>query len=158
MTRPVGTDSKHALSRGPQKPVVDLGGVLQLVQREPFVLSVGLFEQAGPEDYRGDPRTREKGGVGGIWHAQLPTLAHRLTRRCSQRMDCLTQCGLRDGIARFGQFCIDLKLAAAMRGEVSRGLFFRGASKLSFGDAMGSVRELMDYLLNGRMPTAACIS
>ncbi|WP_459668514.1 nitronate monooxygenase, partial [Achromobacter xylosoxidans] len=38
-------------------------------------------------------------------------------RRCSQRMDCLTQCGLRDGIARFGQFCIDLKLAAAMRGE-----------------------------------------
>ena len=58
-------------------------------------------------------------------------------------------------IARFGQFCIDLKLAAAMRGEVSRGLFFRGASKLPFGDAMRSVRELMDYLLNGRMPTAA---
>jgi len=42
-----------------------------------------------------------------------------------------------------------------MRGEVSRGLFFRGASRLPFGDAMRSVRELMDYLLNGRMPAAA---
>lgn len=76
-------------------------------------------------------------------------------RRCSQRMDCLTQCGLRDGIAKFGQFCIDLKLAAAMRGEISRGLFFRGASKLPFGGAMRSVRELMDYLLHGQMPAAA---
>lgn len=76
-------------------------------------------------------------------------------RRCSQRMDCLTQCGLRDGLSRFGQFCIDLKLAAALRGEVSRGLFFRGASKLPFGSAMRSVRELMDYLLHGQMPAAA---
>ncbi|MBV2162423.1 nitronate monooxygenase [Achromobacter denitrificans] len=76
-------------------------------------------------------------------------------RRCSQRMDCLTQCGLRDGISRFGQFCIDLKLAAAMRGEVSRGLFFRGASKLPFGSAMRSVRELLDYLLHGEMPATA---
>ncbi|MGE8640207.1 MAG: NAD(P)H-dependent flavin oxidoreductase, partial [Achromobacter sp.] len=76
-------------------------------------------------------------------------------RRCSQRMDCLTQCGLRDGLSRFGQFCIDLKLAAALRGEVSRGLFFRGASKLPFGGAMRSVRELMDYLLHGQMPAAA---
>ncbi len=76
-------------------------------------------------------------------------------RRCSQRMDCLTQCGLRDGLSRFGQFCIDLKLAAALRGEVSRGLFFRGASKLPFGSAMRSVRELMDYLLHGQMPVTA---
>jgi nitronate monooxygenase len=76
-------------------------------------------------------------------------------RRCSQRMDCPTQCGLRDGISRFGQFCIDLKLAAAMRGEVSRGLFFRGASKLPFGNAMRSVRELLDYLLHGEMPATA---
>jgi nitronate monooxygenase len=30
-------------------------------------------------------------------------------RRCAQRMDCLTQCGLRDGLAKIGQFCIDLK-------------------------------------------------
>jgi nitronate monooxygenase len=67
----------------------------------------------------------------------------------------LTQCGLRDGLSRFGQFCIDLKLAAALRGEVSRGLFFRGASKLPFGSAMRSVRELMEYLLHGQMPAAA---
>lgn len=73
-------------------------------------------------------------------------------RRCTQRMDCLTQCGLRDGIARVGQFCIDLKLAAALRGEVSRGLFFRGASKLPFGQTMRPVRELIDYLLSGAVP------
>ncbi|OZI76796.1 2-nitropropane dioxygenase [Bordetella genomosp. 2] len=73
-------------------------------------------------------------------------------RRCTQRMDCLTQCGLRDGIARFGQFCIDLKLAAAVRGEIDRGLFFRGASKLPFGNAIRPVRELIDYLLHGSMP------
>ena len=76
-------------------------------------------------------------------------------RRCSQRMDCLSQCGIRDGISRFGQFCIDLKLAAALRGEVSKGLFFRGASRLPFGKAMRSVRELIDYLLDGTMPAAA---
>ena len=75
-------------------------------------------------------------------------------RRCSQRMDCLTQCGMRDGISRFGQFCIDLKLAAAMRGEVGRGLFF-GARPLPFGNAMRSVRELMDYLLHGNLPATA---
>ncbi len=75
-------------------------------------------------------------------------------RRCTQRMDCLSQCGLRDGLARFGQFCIDLKLAAAVRGEVDKGLFFRGASKLPFGDAIRPVRELIDYLLNGVMPAS----
>ncbi|OZI35479.1 2-nitropropane dioxygenase [Bordetella genomosp. 1] len=75
-------------------------------------------------------------------------------RRCSQRMDCLSTCGLRDGIARFGQFCIDLKLAAALRGDVGRGLFFRGASTLPFGKAMRSVRELIDHLLYGTLPAA----
>lgn len=73
-------------------------------------------------------------------------------RRCSQRADCLTQCGLRDGISKFGQFCIDLKLIAALRGEVDKGLFFRGAGNLPFGQTVRSVRELIDYLLNGRMP------
>ncbi|MEQ4618555.1 MAG: nitronate monooxygenase family protein [Corticimicrobacter sp.] len=73
-------------------------------------------------------------------------------RRCSQRMDCLTHCGLRDGIEKIGQFCIDLKLAAALRGEVDRGLFFRGAGKLPFGDQIRTVRELIDYLLTGNRP------
>lgn len=73
-------------------------------------------------------------------------------RRCTQRMDCLSRCGLRDGIERSGQFCIDLKLAAALRGEVEKGLFFRGAGRLPFGQAIRPVSELIDYLLYGRMP------
>lgn len=73
-------------------------------------------------------------------------------RRCTQRMDCLSQCGLRDGIGRIGQFCIDLKLAAAVRGEVEKGLFFRGTSRLPFGQAIRPVRELIDYLLHGTFP------
>jgi nitronate monooxygenase len=74
--------------------------------------------------------------------------------RCSGALQCLTTCGLRDGIASIGQFCIDTQLAAALRGEVSRGLFFRGASSVPFGTAIRPVRELIDYLLTGRMPLA----
>lgn len=73
-------------------------------------------------------------------------------RRCTQRMDCLSQCGLRDGLQRIGQFCIDLKLAAAVRGEIDKGLFFRGAGKLPFGQAIRPVADLIDYLLHGRLP------
>jgi nitronate monooxygenase len=51
-----------------------------------------------------------------------------------------------------GQFCIDLKLAQALRGDVERGLFFRGAGKLPFGQAIRPVRELMHYLLTGEKP------
>ncbi|TCP10925.1 nitronate monooxygenase [Crenobacter luteus] len=72
--------------------------------------------------------------------------------RCTQGLNCLTVCGLRDGLNKVGQFCIDLKLAAAFRGEVSKGLFFRGAEPLPFGNAIRSARELIDYLLTGRMP------
>ena len=71
-------------------------------------------------------------------------------RRCSQRMDCLTQCGLRDGNSKAGQFCIDLKLVAALKGDVQKGLFFRGAGRLPFGDAIRPVKELIEYLLHGR--------
>jgi len=83
---------------------------------------------------------------------RLANCAKADPRRCSQRADCLTQCGLRDGISRFGQFCIDLKLIAALKGEVDKGLFFRGAGQLPFGQAVRSVRELIDYLLTGHMP------
>jgi nitronate monooxygenase len=72
--------------------------------------------------------------------------------RCSGALQCLTTCGLRDGIAKIGQFCIDTQLAAALRGEMSRGLFFRGAATVPFGTAIRPVRELIDYLLTGRMP------
>ncbi|HEX5126335.1 MAG TPA: nitronate monooxygenase family protein, partial [Rhodocyclaceae bacterium] len=74
--------------------------------------------------------------------AKLQARALADPRRCTQRMNCLTQCGLRDGINSIGQFCIDLKLAAAMHGEVDKGLFFRGASRLPFGRAIRPVSEL----------------
>jgi nitronate monooxygenase len=68
--------------------------------------------------------------------------------RCRMVFDCLAQCGLRDGIAKIGQFCIDHQLAAALRGDVMHGLFFRGAGKLPFGSQIRSVRELIDFLLD----------
>ena len=72
--------------------------------------------------------------------------------RCTQGLHCLTTCGLRDGLAKIGQFCIDTQLAAAVRGEVKKGLFFRGAAPLPFGSAIRPVRELVEYLLTGQKP------
>jgi nitronate monooxygenase len=72
--------------------------------------------------------------------------------KCSGALQCLTTCGLRDSIASIGQFCIDTQLAAALRGELARGLFFRGAASVPFGTAIRPVRELIDYLLSGQMP------
>jgi nitronate monooxygenase len=74
-------------------------------------------------------------------------------QRCTKAFDCLAQCGLRDGLGGWGQFCIDNQLAAALRGDVQRGLFFRGAGALPFGDQIRSVHELMVRLLGG--PQAA---
>lgn len=73
-------------------------------------------------------------------------------KQCEVGFDCLQQCGLRDGIAKSGQFCIDTRLAFAMNGDVKRGLFFRGSEKLPFGNEIRSVRELIEYLLNGVRP------
>jgi nitronate monooxygenase len=73
--------------------------------------------------------------------------AARGPKKCTMVFDCLAQCGLRDGISRIGQFCIDHQLAAALRGDVMSGLFFRGAGRLPFGDQIRSVRELIAYLL-----------
>jgi len=73
--------------------------------------------------------------------------AVRGPKRCTMIFDCLTQCGLRDGIARIGQFCIDHQLAAALRGDVMSGLFFRGDGKLPFGSQIRPVRELIAFLL-----------
>jgi nitronate monooxygenase len=74
-------------------------------------------------------------------------------RTCTLAFDCLAQCGLRDGLARFGQFCIDHHLAAALRGDLERGLFFRGSEPLPFGGAIRRVGELIDHLLD-RAPAA----
>ncbi|GGC02036.1 2-nitropropane dioxygenase [Oxalicibacterium flavum] len=76
-------------------------------------------------------------------------------KACTVGFDCLHQCGLRDGIAKAGQFCIDTQLAFALQGDVGRGLFFRGSEPLPFGNAIRPVRELIDYLLNGVRPAAS---
>jgi nitronate monooxygenase len=68
-------------------------------------------------------------------------------KRCTKAFDCLTQCGLRDGLPGWGQFCIDQQLAAALRGDVARGLYFRGVGRLPFGAQIRSVRELVERLL-----------
>jgi len=69
-------------------------------------------------------------------------------RECTLAWDCLAQCGLRDGIARAGQFCIDHHLAAALRGDTDRGLFFRGSEPLPFGAEIRPVRDVVSYLLS----------
>jgi nitronate monooxygenase len=70
-------------------------------------------------------------------------------RQCTLAWDCLAQCGLRDGLPRAGQFCIDHHLAAALRGDTERGLFFRGSEPLPFGTEIRPVRELVSHLLGG---------
>jgi nitronate monooxygenase len=74
---------------------------------------------------------------------------------CATGLNCLSVCGLRDGIAGFGKFCIDRQLAAALRGDLAQGLFFRGAQALPFGASIRSVRELLALLLTGASPAAA---
>jgi nitronate monooxygenase len=77
---------------------------------------------------------------------RLQAVAHPKPR-CNQSFDCLAQCGLRDGTASWGQFCIDKQLSAALRGDVGKGLFFRGTGALPFGQRIVPVRQLMERLL-----------
>lgn len=86
--------------------------------------------------------------------ARLQAVAH-VRQRCTKAFDCLAQCGLRDGLPTWGQFCIDQQLAAALDGNVARGLFFRGAGSLPFGDQIRSVRELVERLLSPAPATAS---
>jgi nitronate monooxygenase len=79
---------------------------------------------------------------------RLQSVAH-VKPRCTVAFDCLAQCGLRDGLTGWGQFCIDTQLAAALRGDVKKGLFFRGAGALPFGEQIRGVRDLMQCLLTG---------
>ena len=78
---------------------------------------------------------------------KLQLVAHA-KERCTKAFDCLAQCGLRDGLQGWGQFCIDNQLAAAMRGDLKKGLYFRGMGALPFGTQIRSVRELMERLLS----------
>jgi len=76
----------------------------------------------------------------------LQAVAHAKAR-CTKAFDCLAQCGLRDGFKDWGQFCIDNQLAAALRGDLKKGLYFRGVGALPFGQQIRGVRELMTRLL-----------
>jgi nitronate monooxygenase len=78
---------------------------------------------------------------------RLQAVAHA-KGRCTQAFDCLAQCGLRDGLAGWGQFCIDQQLAAALRGDEKKGLYFRGVGALPFGDQIRPVRDLLEHLLH----------
>ena len=84
--------------------------------------------------------------------AKLQSHAKDDPKRCVPGFECLSLCGLRNGIAKFGQFCIEARLADAMKGDVKKGLFFRGSEPLPFGSAIRPVQDLLDYLLSGRMP------
>jgi nitronate monooxygenase len=88
---------------------------------------------------------------------KLPALKRRAGARtdCTLAFDCLATCGLRDGIEKFGQFCIDHHLAAALAGDTERGLFFRGAGSLPFGASIRPVKELIEYLLGTIEPVPA---
>ena len=73
-------------------------------------------------------------------------------RRCSQRMDCLTQCGMRGHLALRSV----LHRPEAGGGHARRSrprAVLPGRVKLPFGNAMRSV--LMDYLLHGNLPATA---
>jgi nitronate monooxygenase len=87
--------------------------------------------------------------------SRLQAVAKADPKRCAIGLHCLTHCGLRDGLAKAGQFCIDSQLVAALKGEVSKGLFFRGSESLPFGRAIRPVQDLIDYLLSGVKPMMA---
>jgi nitronate monooxygenase len=72
--------------------------------------------------------------------------------RCVPGLNCLSFCGLRDGVGSIGQFCIDTRLALALKGDVNKGLFFRGSERLPFGNAIRPVAEVLHYFMTGAMP------
>lgn len=79
---------------------------------------------------------------------RLPKLQERAHKiECTVGWDCLEVCGWRDGKAEMGQFCIDERLAFAVKGDVNRGLFFRGDAPLPFGSEIRPARDLVEYLL-----------
>jgi nitronate monooxygenase len=79
-------------------------------------------------------------------YPKLQSVAH-VKSHCHMWFDCLSQCGLRDGKKEWGQFCIDKVLGLAATGDVRKGLFFRGAGKLPFGNEIRPVRDLIQWLM-----------
>jgi nitronate monooxygenase len=96
-------------------------------------------------------------GVRTLWLDKYLRLENRLqdhahVQRCSMWFDCLSHCGLREGKAAWGQFCIDRMLGLALSGDLGKGLFFRGAGALPFGAQIRPVHDLMQWLLGGIVP------
>ncbi len=90
--------------------------------------------------------------------ARETLLKSRATSRCggcASRLECLSHCGFKDGNPDAGQFCIETQLAAAAKGNIEQGLFFRGGSVLPFGHEIRPVRDLLEYLLTGIRPARA---
>ncbi len=79
--------------------------------------------------------------------ARLRSRAGARPAGCPRQLECLIHCGFKDGDPGAGQFCIETQLAAAQRGDVERGLFFRGAGALPFGREIRPVRALLEHLL-----------
>lgn len=82
---------------------------------------------------------------------KLAAVAH-VKKNCNMWFDCLAHCGLRDGKADWGQFCIDKVLGNAFAGDIRKGLFFRGAGRLPFGDQIRPVKDLLYWLLGSVVP------
>jgi nitronate monooxygenase len=78
---------------------------------------------------------------------KLLTRADPESAACPTFVECLSHCGFKDGKDAAGQFCIETRLAAAQKGKVSQGLFFRGGASLPFGDQIRPVRDLLCHLL-----------
>lgn len=76
---------------------------------------------------------------------------------CPSNVQCLAFCGFKDGNRAAGQFCIETQLAAAQRGSIEKGLFFRGSESLPFGSEIRSVRDLLERLLTEPRETVASL-
>ena len=73
---------------------------------------------------------------------------------CIRNLDCLIHCGFKSGNSAAGQFCIETRLAAAQRGDIEKGLFFRGSETLPFGNQIRTVRELLSFFLTNELEGA----
>ncbi len=75
--------------------------------------------------------------------------------KCVRNLDCLSHCGFKSGNSAAGQFCIETRLAAAQRGDIEKGLFFRGSESLPFGNQIRAVREVLEFFLMDKLEMAA---
>ena len=75
--------------------------------------------------------------------------------KCIRNLNCLSHCGFKSGNPAAGQFCIETRLAAAQRGDIEKGLFFRGSEPLPFGNQIRAVREVLEFFLVEKFEMAA---